>query len=590
MAKNVVGIDISDFSIEALALEKEKRSFVVEAYSRFRLSPEVVEDGRILDRDRLKDAIVKLLANAKPHPLEKTRKVFLSIPESQTFSRVLTVPKNIKDKELIKATLNKAEELIPESMDNLVSIVKLLPQSGDNKQAFYTAAEMEVLKDFISVFDDLGIGIEGITTESISSFYGLRRDDKQKKNVLVLDLGARTTIASIFSQDCLCSSININIGGDKITEAIAAKLNISYDQAEEKKRSVGFSSGGGGEIMLIAQGQLQPLIDELRVFIKYWQESTSRVIDEVVLIGGLSQMNGIDKYFGEDLNLPTQLGQPFIDKKSFPTDLNFSKYINVLGLARLGHQNTDINFYNRLPKEDNKKSKDTQAEGDQAEDKPKDGDKKSFRLDAIKNFFVSIFTNKYFWIGLAVAILAVGVWLFKDHLWPEKKEIIRLEQNIFVSRLNPDNRTDYVNGAYFNPGGRKTYKLSEDDSVPEDYVDTFANTLARLENEAVKKIVTFINDDEYAPEGYYVIPRVISYEVLEVVPSEEDYQPGQDLEADMDFTFMVLIEDEVKGLLTEKYPELKDNIYSLDYEILSYSQDENGDYFDIKVLVNHDIK
>ena len=53
MAKNVVGIDISDFSIEALALEKKKGGFKVESYARFRLSPEIVDDGRILDKQKL---------------------------------------------------------------------------------------------------------------------------------------------------------------------------------------------------------------------------------------------------------------------------------------------------------------------------------------------------------------------------------------------------------------------------------------------------------------------------------------------------------------------------------------------------------
>lgn len=580
MAKNVIGIDISDFSIEALALEKDHGSFVVEAYSRFRLSPDVVEDGRILDKDRLKEAIAKLLSNAKPHPLEKTRKVFLSIPESQTFSQVLTVPKNIKDKELVKATINKAEEVIPESVDNLVSIVKILPSAGENKQAFYTAAELEALKEFISVFEELGIEIAGITTESISSFYGLKRDNQQKKNVLVLDLGARTTIVSVFSQDCLCSSVNIGIGGDKITEAIASKLNISYERAEDKKRSVGLSTDGSGEIMLITQGQLQPLIDELKVFIKYWQESTSRVIDEVILIGGLSQMKGIDTYFGEDLNLPAKLGQPFIDKELFPEDLNFSKYINVLGLARLGHQNTDINFYNKIPKDDTKKF---QEKIDTVENKSNNNQKSSIG-GSIKKFFVNIFTNKYFWIGLAIAILAAGIFLFRDKLWLFNQRPISLEENIFVSLENPESRDNYVPGTYYTLGGNKIYKVSEDANLSEGYVDNFSNNLDRLGEEAVDKIVTFI--DDYAPEGHYLIPQVIAYEVLEITPDEDKYQAGQDLEAKISFQFMVVSEESIKEFLIKKYPQLLDKIKTLDYEMVSYTQAENVAYFDIKVLVN----
>ena len=85
MAKNTIGIDISDASIEAVALEKKKGHFEVEAYSRFRLSPDIVEDGKIIDVLKLKEAIVKMLQNAQPHSMEKYRRVILSVPESRVF-------------------------------------------------------------------------------------------------------------------------------------------------------------------------------------------------------------------------------------------------------------------------------------------------------------------------------------------------------------------------------------------------------------------------------------------------------------------------------------------------------------------------
>ena len=59
MAKNIIGLDISDSSIEALALEKHRGNFTVESYSRFRLSPDIVANGRILDKEKLKRACAR---------------------------------------------------------------------------------------------------------------------------------------------------------------------------------------------------------------------------------------------------------------------------------------------------------------------------------------------------------------------------------------------------------------------------------------------------------------------------------------------------------------------------------------------------
>ena len=50
--KNIIGIDISDFSIEAVLLSKKRNNFKVLSFSRYRLSPDIISDGRILNKKR----------------------------------------------------------------------------------------------------------------------------------------------------------------------------------------------------------------------------------------------------------------------------------------------------------------------------------------------------------------------------------------------------------------------------------------------------------------------------------------------------------------------------------------------------------
>jgi len=87
MAKEIIGLDISDYSIEAVLLQKKGKSFKIGSYSRFRLSPDIVEDGNILNKDKLKEAINQTLFHAQPKQI-KAEKVFLSIPESKVFTKV----------------------------------------------------------------------------------------------------------------------------------------------------------------------------------------------------------------------------------------------------------------------------------------------------------------------------------------------------------------------------------------------------------------------------------------------------------------------------------------------------------------------
>jgi len=563
MAKNIIGIDISDFSIEAVALEKEKSGFKIESYSRFRLSPEIVEDGKILNREKLKEAILKMLQNAKPLALDKSHKVFLSIPESQTFSKVLSLPKGIKDKELEKVTLNKAEEIIPEDVANLTSVVKILSPTTHHKKVFYTAVKTDVLKDFVSIFEEIGIEVAGVTTEAISSFEGVKKE-KNNKNTLFLDLGARTTIASIFTKDGLSASINIDIGGDNITKALVEKLKISYEKAEEKKVQIGLNSDESGETMLVSQGQLQPLVDELKIFIKYWQDSNDKLIDHIILVGGLSQMKGANKYFGDNLSLPTELGQAFIDSKDLPKDLKVSKYINALGLAKLAHQGTDINFYRKLSKEDRKQ------------------DGKLNVLSSKKNLFKNIFKNTYFWVTLAILILSAGAFLFYNKINSNNtiaEEVI--EKQIFVTLENPDAKENFIAGEYYDIDFTKAF-------IPNDKLE-YDKAIDAAISQANEDIIPLLNTF-YNKEGYYIIPKVTSLEISDLSPEEDKYVAGENLEIIVKYEFMMFSEDSIKTYLISKYPELEGKINSLEYGLVDYKSDGENNSFNIAVFIHKKIE
>lgn len=589
MAKNVIGIDISDYSIEALSLEKSRGSFVVESYSRFRLSPEIVEDGRILNPQKLKEAILKMFQNAQPIPFDGSRKVFLSIPESKTFNQILSLPRDIKDKDLNTVASNRAEELIPESINNLTPVIKILPGTENSRLVFYSAVETDVLKSFVSLFEELNIEIAGITTEANSSFAGLKKDG-DKKVILLLDLGARTTIASVFKDNALCSSININIGGDNITRALAKKLNIPYTQAEKKKIQIGLNSDGDGETMLISQGQLQPLVDELKVFINYWQETSGQTIEQVILVGGLAQMKGIDKYFGDDLALPTYLGQPFIDLKSLPVGLVFSKYINALGLAKLAHQGAEIDFYKKLSKEDKNK------------------DIKTPRVEDAKEEKTSRFSKKtitYMIVAVCLLLSAAALLIFRNQLTAllykdsskiedakvldvesdtEKEVVVKgplsFSEKIIVAINTPQNSDNFVLGEYYDMEFKTVFNSSEG-------ID-YTKATSLLEVQANQKIVTLLNND-YQRAGYYIIPYVLNYEVIAISATEESYKIEIPLEATIEYKFIMFSEQVIKDWLIKKYPYLDKAIDSLKYNIINYSTDASGEHFNVELLVNQDL-
>ena len=344
-SEQVIGLDISDASMEAVILDPKRKAWQVYSYARFRLSPGVIENGQILQPDKLKEDLKKMFTLGKPHAM-RSNSVLLSLPDARIFTKLLDLPKNLKKKDLLLAAENKAAEYIPEDKENLLSVVKILsPQNGQN-EVFYAAAPKGLVMEWVKVMESLGLDIIGFTMESISSFAGLE-DSLKKEETLLLDIGSRHTNAVIFDAEGIRDSINISIAGDKITDAIATKLNISHLAAEEKKKTIGMDpSVDQGQVMWVIQGQMQPVADELKKFINFYEESHGRQVKKMILIGGSSQLKGLGDYFASNLNLPLLPIASIVPPKFLPQALESSKYINAFGLAKLSFaKSIELSFY-----------------------------------------------------------------------------------------------------------------------------------------------------------------------------------------------------------------------------------------------------
>src|SRR3989338_7702610 len=109
---SICGIDVSDFSVEAISLEKSLGKPKVRAYNRVILPMGAVHDGNIQDPQRLTEALENCFANATPSPIRNTF-CALSLPESQVFSHVFQYPTVFTRSEIRKNLLYEVEAELP---------------------------------------------------------------------------------------------------------------------------------------------------------------------------------------------------------------------------------------------------------------------------------------------------------------------------------------------------------------------------------------------------------------------------------------------------------------------------------------------
>jgi type IV pilus assembly protein PilM len=526
--EQVIGLNISDFSAEAVILEKASSHWKVYSFSRFRLSPGIVENGQILQAEKLKEELKKLFAQAQPHPM-KASSVFLSLPDSHVFARVLSLPKTLRHKDLLLAAQNKAEEFVPEDTNNLIATFKVLPLNNGQAEVFYAAAKKDLVLSWANFFEDMNLDVIGITMESISSLAGLADQSKQE-TALLLDIGSRTTIASIFDKDGIKDSIVIQVAGNSLTDAIAAKLGISHLAAEEKKQQIGMDASiDQGEIMWIIQGQLQPVADELKKFITFHEENTGQKIKNLLLIGGTSQTKGIEKYFGSNLNLTVLTPETIVDYNKFKLAeyLQAVKYVNAFGLARLAYEaKVEINFYQTVRVNLQQRV---------------DWQNIALWLKAILNFiknFPKLFKTRLAWFFLVLLFAAVFiVWRYDDIMAKFLPSQQIFSQEIIVS-------TENQAWPNFIPVSTSNQVVFVKQIFPGlTYPEAVAQLTLMADNLALNKALSSEKTTQY------VVEDVINREIVSLLPGQSDFEIGDELTLKADYVFWSIDKQDVRNFI-----------------------------------------
>lgn len=187
-------------------------------------------------------------------------------------------------------------------------------------------------------------------TSYVASDVTLSTQEKEEGCILV-DIGSQVTNVLVFKDNVLKGLTKIQLGGDHFTQAIAHQLNLSFDLAEEIKKSYAMASSSEqyhdeeilvkresnyipikrGDIVQAIEPQVETLINNIKSGIE--ESGTFIQINRgIVVIGGGALLPGLIERIGGALNFSVRLGKFNISmKKKLSNSAIFS---SVVGLAQ----------------------------------------------------------------------------------------------------------------------------------------------------------------------------------------------------------------------------------------------------------------
>lgn len=333
-------LDISDLSVKVFQLGKKGIKDEIRSFGISEIPLGCIENGKIIDREKLIEIIKKLLVSAGPKKIN-TKKVICSLPESKVFLRAVTIPE-MSEEEASEAIKWEIEASIPLAVEQVYYDWQFLDKK-DGKQIVLTAA---VAKDFVDelsgVLEDCNLEVYGMEVESIASTRSLIPRDAKKENVfLIVDIGSNKTSFTVSEGNIPYFTSSIPFSSSGITEEISSDLNLQKEEAERMKISEGIeNSTGNNSILNSVSSLLENLAVEIERTMDFYQNmsKSNPEIEKIILTGGGANLKGLLAYLKSKISKEIILGDPWINldldsKLSGISQSDSVRFVVATGLA-----------------------------------------------------------------------------------------------------------------------------------------------------------------------------------------------------------------------------------------------------------------
>ena len=336
--KPIIGLDISQTGIKVMAVDPKR--WLVLGYGSVDLDPSKVQRSLESNDGYLAENIRSLMGDKLIGQLPSNQ-VVVGVPTSRTFSRTFTVPTKA-EATLADAVEIEVDQYIPIPIGSLYVDYAVIERSKEQLTVIMSAVPRVLVDSCLVAVKSAGLRPIMIEPGINSVARVLESTEEGHLPTLIVDIGPASTDIAVFDSGAIRVSGGLGIGGNTFTLDIAKKLGVALENAHQLKVLNGLSTGPRqAKITSALQPNLQRILAEVRKVIRYYNErlSDDRKLEQVIIVGGGSNVPGIGDYFTNELVMPARVASPWqkldFGKLPQPSKQFRPRYITVAGLASI---------------------------------------------------------------------------------------------------------------------------------------------------------------------------------------------------------------------------------------------------------------
>ncbi len=303
-----------------MGIDQAGKKPTVTGYGSITFDSSAVEDGVIVDHETVVKRAYQLLTKELVGTMT-TNRVSVSLPNSSSFSRVITLPKMDK-KDLAAAVRLEAEQSIPIPIDDLYFDYNVLNETPDgSKEIQLVACPRNIVDSYIGVFKALGLEVALVEPNITAVSRIVAQAEAHDVGTLIVDFGSSACDLSVFDDNSIRATGTVDCSGDNVTKLIADKFDLNTQQAHGIKTRYGLEkSKKQQEILDAVAPELNKLVNEIKKVVRYYAEraGSDKQIGQIIVLGGGANLPGLATFITSHTRIPARLCAPW-------NNLNFGR-------------------------------------------------------------------------------------------------------------------------------------------------------------------------------------------------------------------------------------------------------------------------
>ena len=317
----IVGLDISTTAVKLLELSRSGDRYRVENHMVEPLMADAVVEKDIKDVEAVGEAIKRVVKRSGT----KAKFAAAAVSGSSVITKIISMDGSISEDDMEVQIELEADQYIPYPLEEVnidFEVIGPSEKDPDRVDILLVAARTDDVDTRVDAIELGGLTPKVIDIEAyaIESCFSLLRDQivdqGLDKTGAIIDIGATMTTLNVIHDLKTVYTREQNFGGKQLTDDIMRRFGLSYEEAGMAKRQGGLPDAYVPEVLTPFKRVLVQNV--LRSLELLFSSTSYNSVDQIIMAGGSSAIEGVVEMVEEELGVPTLLANPFINMDIAP--------------------------------------------------------------------------------------------------------------------------------------------------------------------------------------------------------------------------------------------------------------------------------